>query len=180
MWPSMRGLWKARRARRAAVATIAPLVERSRYRLNGTSDVAWLDSYMVGFMVMLITFVVRREVGILETQALGLVQCEAWGEITGIKSDIIGEEVLLLSAARHKNFELGCRNAIAFGEALYGNTMGPTVEQPALEDMVFHGAPAIGGRTDAVELAGESGIVAALWAECFDAHVAGAPLAVSH
>jgi hypothetical protein len=177
MWPSMLGLWKVRRARQAAVATIAPLVEGSRYRLNGIIDRAWLDSYMVGFMVMLITVVVRREIGILETQALGLVQCEAWAEITGMKSDLIGEEVLLLSAARHKNFELGCRNAIAFGDALYENTMSAPVDRPIRQDMVLYDLE-IGGDVDAKIFEG-GGTVAAFWAECFDAYLVPAPLALA-
>jgi hypothetical protein len=179
MWPSMLGLWKARRGRRAAVAAITPFVQGSRSRLNGMVDLAWLDAYMVGFMVMLITFVVRREVGILETQALGLVQCEAWGEITGMNPDLIGEEVLLLSAARHKNFEQGCRNAIAFGEALYGNTTAMPADQSAVQDMVFNGTLQINDHAVSDDVLETSAIVATLWGHCFDTQVTGAPLAVA-
>jgi len=122
MWPLMSGLWKTRRARKAAVATIAPLAERSRNRLNGIPGRLWLDPYMVGFLVMLITLLAKRKVDALDSQTLGLVQCEAWTEITGMKSDLIGAEVIHLSAAGHKTFELGCRDAVAFDLALHGTS----------------------------------------------------------
>lgn len=122
MWPLMSGLWKTRRARRAAVATIAPLVERSRDRLSGIPERIWLDPYMVGFIVMLITLLAKREVDALDSHALGLVQCEAWSEVTEMRSDLIGAEVIHLSAAHHKVFELGCADAVAFDLALYGTS----------------------------------------------------------
>jgi len=123
MWPLMSGLWKSRRARRAAAATIAPLVERSRTRLNGIPEEVWLEPYMVGFLVMLITLLAKREVDTLDSHALGLVQCEAWTEITGMKPDLIGAEVIHLSAAGHKTFELGCADAVAFDLALHGTSI---------------------------------------------------------
>jgi hypothetical protein len=119
MWPLLLGLWKARRGRRAAVATISPFVESSRRRLKDIPESAWLDPYLVGFMVMFITLVARREVNALDTQALGLVQCGAWGEITGMKDDLIGEETLHLCATGDRDFERGCRDAIAIDLALY-------------------------------------------------------------
>lgn len=119
MWPLLFGLWKARRGRKAAVAAIAPFVERSRRRLKDIPESAWLDPYLVGFMVMFITLVARREVNALDTQALGLVQCGAWGEITGMKSDLIGEETLHLCATGDRDFERGCRDAIAIDLAFY-------------------------------------------------------------
>jgi hypothetical protein len=122
MWPLMSGLWKTRRARRAAVSAIASLVERSRNRLDGIPERIWLDPYMVGFLVMLITLLAKREVDALDSQALGLAQCEAWTEITGMKSDLIGAEVIHLSATGHKTFELGCKDAVAFDLALHGTS----------------------------------------------------------
>lgn len=130
MWPVMLGLWKARRGRKAAVAMIAPLVARSRDRLRGFPEYIWIDPYMTGFMIMLITLAARRAVSDLDSQALGLVQCEAWAEITGIRSASIGEETLHLSASGHKRFELGCRNAIAFDLALYGTSMAGVADAP--------------------------------------------------
>lgn len=123
MWPLLVGLWKARRGRKAAVATIAPFIERSRQRLRDIPETAWLDPYLVGFMVMLITLVARREVSALDSQALGLVQGGAWGEITGVKSDLIGEETLHLCTTGDREFERGCRDAIAIDLALYRNSV---------------------------------------------------------
>ena len=113
---------------RAAVATIAPLVERSRNRLNGIPERIWLDPYMVGFLVMLITLLAKREVDALDSHSLGLVQSEAWTEITGMRSDLIGAEVIHLSAAGHKTFELGCGDAVAFDLALHGTSRAGVFE----------------------------------------------------
>lgn len=122
MWPTLRALWNARRGRRAAVAAIAPLVARSRQRLDGIPEQAWFDPYIVGFMVMLITLAARRAVNIADSQTLGAVQTEAWSQITSLRGDAIGEETLHLSASGHQAFEAGCRNAIAFDLALYGTS----------------------------------------------------------
>lgn len=111
-------LFKARRGRKAAVATIAPLVERSRHKLTEIPEGAWLDPYMVGFMGMLISLVAIRATGRLGSQAIGIVQGEAWGEITGCRADVIGEEICLLSAADNRLFQQGCLNAGRFLEAL--------------------------------------------------------------
>jgi hypothetical protein len=77
----------------------------------------------VGFLVMLITLLAKREVDALDSQALGLVQSEAWTEITEMRSDLIGAEVIHLSVAGHKVFELGCRDAVAFDLALHGTSI---------------------------------------------------------
>jgi hypothetical protein len=122
MWPVLRGLWTARRGRRAAVAAIAPLVAKSRHRLDGIPERAWLDPYVVGFMMMLITLAARRAVNISDNHTLGAVQTEAWTEITKMRTSTIGEETLHLSATEHKAFEAGCRNAVAFDLALYGTS----------------------------------------------------------
>jgi hypothetical protein len=123
MWPVLRALWTARRGRRAAVAAIAPLVAKSRHRLDGIPERAWLDPYIVGFMMMLITLAARRAVNIPDSQTLGAVQTEAWTQITSMRASAIGEETLHLSATEHKAFEAGCRNAIAFDLAVYGTSV---------------------------------------------------------
>jgi hypothetical protein len=102
---------KVRRARKAAVAAIAPHVERSRWRMDGIPETAWNDPYVIGFLAMLITLVAQKEVRWLDGQALGLVQLDAWGAITQSASDTIGEEICLLSANGDGAFELGCSNA---------------------------------------------------------------------
>jgi hypothetical protein len=118
MWPLLFGLWKARRGRKAAVATIAPLVERSRRRLRDIPDSAWHDPYLVGFMMMLITLSAQREVDEIDTQALGLAQCRAWSEITGMNDDVIGEETLHLCETEDREFERGWRDAVTVDLAL--------------------------------------------------------------
>lgn len=157
---------KVRKARKAACATISPMVARSRRRLGDIPDTAWANPYVVGFMVMLITIVARTEVGKIEGQALCLVQAKAWEDITGMRSDLIGEEVLLLNAARNRDFEIGCQNAMTLGSMLIGNSImnaGPGTEwhdrHPDLHD------------TDADVIWSERDDVSALWERFFDAHV---------
>jgi hypothetical protein len=122
MWPLIRGLWNTRRGRKAAVATIAPLVAKSRHRLDGIPERVWLDPYVIGFIMMLITLEARRAVNISDSQTLGAIQMEAWSDITEQRLGAIGEETLHLSAMEHKAFESGCENAIAFDLALYGTS----------------------------------------------------------
>jgi len=161
--------WKARRGRRAAVAAILPQVEQSRRRLNGIPDAAWFDPYLVGFIVMLITTIAERECDLRDSPLLAHVQSAAWADITGLESDLIGEEVLLLSAARHKEFEHGCEDALAFAELLYCNVKYPgDYNYSGREEYTdslgsgFGGAGAIEARNDVEPLP---------WAHYFDEHV---------
>lgn len=164
-------LWRARRGRRAAVVAISPLVRRSRNRLRGIPEQTWHQPSMVGFIVMLITLAARRSVKALDTNALARVQCEAWAEITGMNPEVIGEEVLHLSASLHKDFCEGCRDAITFSEALD--------RRPAT------GAPDLVAAWDRQEFALNSielpvdpeSELAALWENFFEARVSKAPAA---
>jgi len=158
MWPLLLGLWKARRGRKAAVAAIAPLVERSRQRLNGIPDAAWLDPYLVGFMITFITLVARREVNALDSQALGLVQCSAWGDITGMKAELVGEETLHCCELGDRDFECGCRDAVTVDLALYRGSF--TREADRGEE-----------RNIGVDEVADIDAIMALWEEHFDAKV---------
>ena len=86
---------------------------------------------MVGFLVMLITLLAKRKVDALDSHALALVQSEAWTEITDMRSDLIGAEVIHLSVTGHKVFELGCRDAIAFDLALHGTSIAGVFDRGA-------------------------------------------------
>ncbi|NRG16388.1 hypothetical protein HPQ64_01645 [Rhizobiales bacterium] len=111
-------LWKARKARKAAVATIAPMVRRSKFQGSRITERHWLDAYMIGFVMMLISLVARRRVHSIDDDTLGIVQAEAWEEITGLPGNIGGEEACLLSVNGHRDFQRGCLNAIAFMDAM--------------------------------------------------------------
>lgn len=166
MWPVLRALWTARRGRRAAVAAIAPLVANSRHRLGRIPERAWLDPYIVGFMIMLITLAARRAVNISDSQTLGAVQTEAWTEITKMRISTIGEETLHLSATEHNAFESGCRNAIAFDLALYGTSVAGVSDGNAhhIDELEFNpaGSP---------HSAGEREHIVELWRHYFDNHI---------
>jgi hypothetical protein len=108
---------KTRRARRSAVATILPFVERSR-TLHDIPDSLWFDPYFVGFLGMLITLRASWSARSLGNDALADVQSKSWAEITGMHRELIGDEICSLSAAHDERFEMGCRNALSFFQAL--------------------------------------------------------------
>lgn len=166
MWRWVLDLSKVRRAHRAATAVISPMVEKSRHRLGGISDLTWSEPYMVGFMVMLITIAARIEAGKIEGEALCRVQAKSWEDITTIRSGLIGEEVLLLSTSHNRDFETGCRNAVAFGSMLVGNSilvagLG-SGWQDRHRDLQDADSDTMAERDD----------VSAAWERFFDAHVA--------
>lgn len=121
MWHWAFEFSRVRKARKAAVTVISPIVENSRYRLGGISDAAWSDPYMIGFMVMLISIIARIESGKIGQNSMSFVQCKAWEDITSMTSDVMAEELLLLSTSYNRDFELGCRNAAAFSSILLGS-----------------------------------------------------------
>jgi hypothetical protein len=115
---SLYSIWKAYRARRAAVRLLRPLVERSRSLGGAVTQANWSKAYVIGFVTTLITLAARDAVGELDENALGLVQLEAWIELTDVPGDLIGERILSLSLNDDADFAEGCRNALAFGRAL--------------------------------------------------------------
>jgi hypothetical protein len=54
----------------------------------------------------------------LDNDDLASVQSRSWAAITGLRSELIGDEICSLSAAHDERFEMGCRNALAFFQAL--------------------------------------------------------------
>ena len=154
----MFGLLRARRSRRAAVALIGPFVEASRRRLPALTDEVWLDPYTVGFIGMLILLAGDRATGGLSSENAGIVQIEAWQQITGCRSDLIGEEICLLSSGNDRMFAFGCHNAYRFMSALTQTGRGGHPDHPPP-----------GYRTHGIEYDVET--ATALWLECFDAHV---------
>jgi hypothetical protein len=166
MWPVLRGLWTARRGRRAAVATIAPLVAKSRHRLDGIPDEVWFDPYIVGFMMMLITLTARRAVNIADSQTLGAVQADAWTEITRMPGNAIGEETVHLSAAEHQAFESGCRNAIAFDLALHGTSVAGVADGMSHNIDELELDPA-----GSPQSAGARERILGLWQHYFESHI---------
>lgn len=166
MWRWAIELSRVRKARKAACSAILPMVARSRRRLDGIPDAAWSNPYIVGFIVMLITIVTRVEIGKIEGQALCLVQAKAWEDITGLRSDVIGEEILLLSEAGNRDFEAGCRNAMTLGSMLVGHSV--LYANRGSDWLNRH----LDLRdTDTVGIPGERDDVSAVWERFFDAHV---------
>ena len=109
---------RVRRARRAAVSAISPLVECSRQKFGAVSDETWSDPYVIGFIVMLITVAARESCRNLDEDSLCLVQILAWQDITSQYSGLIGEEILLLSQTPNAEFDDGCRDGLVLGKLL--------------------------------------------------------------
>jgi hypothetical protein len=141
---------KTQRARRRAVTMISPFVKRSR-AAREIPDSIWFDPYFVGFISMLITLIGSQN-GRLSNDDLAAVQSRSWAAITGMRAELIGDEICSLSAAHDERFELGCRNALSFFEALQSGE--------ALADL-FRGRP-----DDPEQLKRT-----ALWAQHFDSYV---------
>lgn len=120
-------LWKARRGRKAAVARIAPFIEKSRIALGGIPDAAWQDAYLIGFLAMLASLEARERAGFLKSNALGLVQSETLAELSGQAADVLGEVIYASSMEQQASFEAGCSNAAVFHSALHRDEIAPTV-----------------------------------------------------
>src|SRR4029077_9187175 len=82
---------KTQRARRSAVAAISPFVKRSRASRE-IPDSLWFEPYFVGFMGLLITLMAPRAPS-LDTDDLAAVQSGSWAAITGMRADLIGDEI---------------------------------------------------------------------------------------
>jgi len=154
----MFGLLKVRRARKAAVALISPFVEQTQRRCSSTlTEQAWLDPYMVGFMSMLISLAAERAAGHLDSHSAGLVQLEAWRQVTGCSGNLIGEEICLLSSSNDRRFGHGCFNAGRFMDELTRPTSGHPDHLPP--GFNVHG------------ISYDVSAATALWSELFDAYL---------
>ena len=167
MWDWALEWSRSRKARRAAVAVISPIVENSRHRLGGITEVAWSDPYVIGFMVMLISIIARMQSGRISEDSLCVVQCRAWEDITEMQSDLMAEQLLLLSTDRNRDFELGCHNAAAFSSVLFGAT---TLQEGA-------GVPGPDRWPDKLEseatrVFAQREDVSSVWTQFFDVHIA--------
>jgi hypothetical protein len=100
---------------------------------------------------MLITLTASWKGRRLDNDDLASVQSRSWAAITGLRSELIGDEICSLSAAHDERFETGCRNALAFFQALQSEA-GPDLYPDDAEDR-------------------EQQARAALWARHFDSYV---------
>lgn len=132
------------------MAAILPLVNASRAKCE-IPDSLWFEPYFVGFLGMLITLTAFWKARSLDNDNLASVQSRSWAAITGLRSELIGAEICSLSAAHDERFEIGCRNALAFFQALQSE-VGPDLYPEEADDR-------------------EQQARAALWARHFDSYV---------
>lgn len=112
-------LWRARPARKAATHVIASFM-RPQPEGSAIPGSAWLQPHVLGFLSMLVTLIALRESGRLRSHALAHVQSSVIDELSGVGSDLIGEEICLLSSREDAAFAAGCAGARSFYEALLG------------------------------------------------------------
>ena len=112
---------------------------------------------MVGFMSMLISLIAEHTTGRLDSQSAGLVQLEAWQDVTGFPSHLIGEEICLLSSGNDRKFSYGCLNASRFMEELTRPMHSHPDQLPP--GFRIHG------------LNYDTAAAMALWSELFDAYI---------
>ena len=160
---------RVRRARKAAVSVLAPHVASSRRRFGAIPDGLWLDPYMVGFVGMLITLIARRAVGPLDANAMAMVQTEAWADISGMRAELIGEEIFYLSSVQDKSFAGGCGNARAFLEAYFHQS----IEDEMMDWTGAAGAGVYAGSGEHLDIHA-GGDASFLWRLFFDSRLAGA------
>jgi hypothetical protein len=119
-------LWKARQGRKAAIAMLGPLIEKSEASLGGIPAAAWHDPYILGFISMLASLEARAAVGgNLGSTALGLIQSETMAELSGALASLHGEEILTLSMDGDPQFQRGCSQAVSFHTALRRSHLVP-------------------------------------------------------
>jgi hypothetical protein len=159
----MFGFWKAHKARKAAADAITPFVGQTRQRFGDIPESAWSNAYVIGFVTTLITLFANRDAGALGDSLLASVQAGAWSDITQSESVLLGDEVCFLSTAGDGIFELGCRNAIAFFEALDAASLRREEGRFDIADAEPDGYWAL------AQTGGDS--CAGLWMNYFDAYV---------
>lgn len=126
--------WRLRRGRKAAVRRLRPHVERTRARLGGGADRCWTSDYGLGFLVTSVMLAARDGVVHLDQDALGLVQVEGWGELTGLDADLVGSRIALLSLDADADFASGCRAAMLFDEA-FGRAYPDARAEPGRDEV---------------------------------------------
>jgi hypothetical protein len=140
MWHWVAESLEVRRARKAAVATISPIVEHSRRTLGGISETVWSDPYIIGFILMLISVVAKLESQGISENALSRIQRKAWNDITSAPGSAAAEQLVLLNSLRNRDFELGCQNAAAFSSILFGTAILLEGGRPPIPDVISESA----------------------------------------
>lgn len=121
MWRRISDLIQERRASKAAVAALAPMLRHSRQRMGGIGDDVWVDPYVVGFLVMLISIAARLEIADIGEAPLRRVQARAWRAVTSARGELMTEQLAVFDATRDDDFVRGCQDAVRFGGMLFGD-----------------------------------------------------------
>ncbi|MEO1066281.1 MAG: hypothetical protein AAFW47_02755 [Pseudomonadota bacterium] len=112
------GYLKARKAKAAAIAAVAPFVERSRLAFDEAA--INLDApYAAGFVTVFITNAAVERVQTLNEDMMGDVQTGVWWRLFGVDPDLAGQKISLHSASAHPDFAMGCVNGETFSRFLF-------------------------------------------------------------
>ena len=73
---------------------------------------------------MLISLIAKKVTdGSIGDEQLGRAQQDAWAKITGCRHDNIGADICILSSGRNAMFGTGCKNALHFMKAFFGENV---------------------------------------------------------
>ena len=109
----LRNYVRQRHARRAAIVALAPLIADSLERQPVPPASIWYEPYLIGLLASLITIVARRAEPELDEEALGAVQMDAWGRLTGMNERHFAREMCSLCLDHDLAFLQGCDDALA-------------------------------------------------------------------
>lgn len=114
----MFGIFKARKARSAAMAVVPAFVGYTERRLH--ANVVSLDvPFVAGFVTIFITQIAQARVLRLPEDILGIVQAEVWAALLDSEPEWTGEQISFQSGRADPVFLFGGANAHYFCRALF-------------------------------------------------------------
>ena len=143
------GFWRVHKCRAHVLRSLERFV--IRWRSQGRCGAAWDDPLALGFLVTLITRLAQRVAGPLDPDAMGSLQGDLWGRLTGLPAEPLGERLVLLSAGQDPRFIEGCRRALIFATALETDSLAMEAILQA-EGMAGASSPNADGQRDITEL----------------------------
>jgi hypothetical protein len=114
--------WKIYKGRTAAIASLQPFVDHTLSQLPVNINANWQNPHILGFMATIVTLITEHVVGSLKSDSIASVQSGALAHLTKAGSELIGEQIYLLSSMNDIEFQIGCKNGQVFFEQIDFNT----------------------------------------------------------
>jgi hypothetical protein len=114
---AIRDLWRTRRARSAAIATLRPF-EASLHQAGAENPQAFDSAYLIGFLIAAVSGVARNASPALSSEGIGAVQLDVCAGLTGLPQAVLAERMVSLSLGADSEFVRGCSDAADFTAAV--------------------------------------------------------------